>query len=70
MMVIGFFSWDWNMTNLFGDSIRPSPRLHGIEERSWRRLMDKLNLIDIYQAAACRKGSIYTHQAQSGSRSD
>lgn len=37
---------DWNMTKFFDDLAGPSARLHSNEECSWKRMIDKLDLID------------------------
>lgn len=39
---------DWNMVDLFDDSVGASARIHGSEERSWRRVVNKFDLIDLY----------------------
>lgn len=48
------------MVDLFDDSVGASPHLHGSVEWSWRRVIDKLDLIDFYLTTAQRKGSIFT----------
>lgn len=57
---------DWNMVELHDDTIGPSTHLHGIEERGWINLVDHLDLIDLYMTTVCRKGPIFTRQAQCG----
>lgn len=46
---------DWNMTEFFDDLAGPSARLHGSEERCWKRMVDKLDIINHYLAAVSRK---------------
>lgn len=54
------------MLDMFDDLVGASTRIHGSKERSWRRLVDKLNLIDLNLIVAHKKGSIFTKQAVSG----
>lgn len=63
---IGYFLVMQNMVDLFDDSIGAFARLHDSKERSWRILVDKLDLIDSYLMVAHIKGFIFTRQAVSG----
>lgn len=60
------FAGDWNMTEFFDDSVGPSPKLHGSEEQSWKRMIDSLDHIDHYLSAAVKKGSIFTRELACG----
>lgn len=54
------------MTIFFDDLVGPSPRLHGSEECSWKRMMDSLDLTDHYLIVASKKGSIFTRHTTYG----
>lgn len=51
---------DWNMVEMFDDSVGRSAHLHGTEERSWKRLVENLDLMDQYFMVVARKGPVYT----------
>lgn len=48
------------MTEFFDDSVGFSAHLHATEERSWKGMIDKLDLIDHYLTTMSQKGSIFT----------
>lgn len=48
----GILSRNWNMVDLFDDSVGALARIHGSEGQSWRRFLDKFDLINLYLIAA------------------
>ncbi|KAL3699350.1 hypothetical protein R1sor_017372 [Riccia sorocarpa] len=52
------------------DSVGPSPRIKGREERVWRNLVFGRDFTDCFFAAATKTGPRFTHQARCGRRLD
>ncbi|KAL3700944.1 hypothetical protein R1sor_018966 [Riccia sorocarpa] len=61
---------DFNQVDRVRDSIGPSPRIRGAEERVWNHILQKRDLSDCYFEAASRSGPRFTRQARSGRRLD
>jgi hypothetical protein len=61
---------DMNMVELHNDSIGSSALLHGTKSRVWKRLVNHLDLLDLFLCAGICKGPVFTRQAMSGSRLD
>ncbi|KAL3693786.1 hypothetical protein R1sor_007437 [Riccia sorocarpa] len=61
---------DFNQVDRVRDSVGPSPRIHGSEERIWSRLVMSKALADCYFEAATRSGPRFTKQAKAGRRLD
>jgi valyl-tRNA synthetase len=51
-----------DMTELPNDSVCPSSLVQGAEARTWGNVLDPLDLIDLYSAAAFRVGPWFTEQ--------
>ncbi|KAL3699232.1 hypothetical protein R1sor_017254 [Riccia sorocarpa] len=61
---------DFNQVDKLRDSVGPSPRIHGKEERIWRSLVFQRDMVDCFTAATVRAGPRFTRQARSGRRLD
>ncbi|KAL3679376.1 hypothetical protein R1sor_022332 [Riccia sorocarpa] len=61
---------DFNQVDRVRDSVGPSPRIHGREERVWSNILLNKDLSDCYIEASTRSGPRFTRQARSGRRLD
>ncbi|KAL3692814.1 hypothetical protein R1sor_006465 [Riccia sorocarpa] len=61
---------DFNQVAHIRDSIGPSPRMRGTEDRVWTNISQKRDLADCYFDAASRSGPRFTRQAKCGRRLD
>jgi hypothetical protein len=64
------FAGDFNMLEFYDDSIGGSSVIQGAEERSWKHIVDDLDLVDFYLCASRRRGPLYTRQVCCGQRTD
>lgn len=61
---------DWNMVELWDDSVGPHALIHGNDARAWNRLVDRRNLVDNFVCAGQQQGPIFTRQAKKLDRLD
>ncbi|KAL3679635.1 hypothetical protein R1sor_022591 [Riccia sorocarpa] len=61
---------DLNQVDRVRDSVGPSPRIQGKEERVWRNLVFGRDFSDCFFLAASRTGPRFTRQAMCGNRLD
>lgn len=57
---------DFNQTEKVEDSVGPSPRMHGSEQRAWNQFVDKLDLSDNRLIVVLEFGPHLTRQAIHG----
>ncbi|KAL3695993.1 hypothetical protein R1sor_010069 [Riccia sorocarpa] len=65
---VWFLMGDWNQVELPEDSNTPSTVLHGSEERAWKNLVEKADLVDNWLVCAHQIGPWYTRQQIRGDK--
>ncbi|KAL2644225.1 hypothetical protein R1flu_011812 [Riccia fluitans] len=72
--LIGTGNWivmgDLNQVELRTDTLGPSPLLHGKEERVWKNLVLRKDVVDCYMVAAWKKRPRLTRHARRGNQVD